>query len=107
MTFRFFITSTNLRYKCNEEPRLSGINPPFGGLSLSSGGVPTCYAAVRRGSKPTRLACVRRTASVHSELGSNSSKMDTTIVLPSIALRVNSGLSPLRDEPADQRSASC
>ena len=52
---------------------LSGISPPFGGLSLSSGQVPTCYAAVRRGSKPTRLACFRRTASVHSEPGSNSS----------------------------------
>ena len=26
----------------------SGISPPFGGLSLSSGEVPTCYAAVRR-----------------------------------------------------------
>jgi hypothetical protein len=51
----------------------SGINPPFGGLSLSSGHVPTCYSAVCRGSEPTRLACVRRTASVHSELGSNSS----------------------------------
>ena len=33
-----------------------------------------CYAAVCRGSKPTRLACLRRTASVHSEPGSNSSK---------------------------------
>ena len=53
---------------------LSGISPPFGGLSLSSGQVPTCYSAVCRGSKPTRLACVRRTASVHSEPGSNSSK---------------------------------
>ena len=26
----------------------SGISPPFGGLSLSSGQVPTCYAVVRR-----------------------------------------------------------
>ncbi len=51
----------------------SGITPPFGGISLSSGYMPTRYAAVRRGSEPTRLACVRRTASVHSELGSNSS----------------------------------
>ena len=54
--------------------RLSGITPPFGGISLSSGEMPTWYSAVRRGSKPTRLACLRRTASVHSELGSNSSK---------------------------------
>ena len=54
--------------------RVSGITPPFGGISLSSGQIPTCYAAVCRGSKPTRLACVRRTASVHSEPGSNSSK---------------------------------
>ena len=55
--------------------RLSGISPPFGGLSLSSGQVPTCYAAVRRSGRTLpRLACVRRTASVHSEPGSNSSK---------------------------------
>ena len=54
--------------------RASGITPPFGGISLSSRDVPTCYAAVRHGSEPVRLACVRRTASVHSELGSNSSK---------------------------------
>ena len=66
--------------------RASGITPAFAGLSLSPGGVPTCYAAVRRGSKPTRLACVRRTASVHSELGSNSSKMDMTVAFASVSL---------------------
>jgi hypothetical protein len=64
--------------------RPSGISPPFGGLSLSSGQVPTCYAAVRRSQHSNlpredrvlgaRLACFRRTASVHSEPGSNSSK---------------------------------
>ena len=51
---------------------LSGINHPFGWLSLSSGQVPTCYSPVRR--YIARLACVRRTASVHPEPGSNSSK---------------------------------
>ena len=54
---------------------LSGISTPFGVLSLSTRQVPTCYAAVRRSSRRVaRLACVRRTASVHSEPGSNSSK---------------------------------
>ena len=51
---------------------LSGINPPFGRLSLSPGQVPTCYSPVRR--YIARLACIRRTASVHPEPGSNSSK---------------------------------
>ena len=51
---------------------LSGINPSFDRLSLSSGQVPTCYSPVRR--YIARLACVRRTASVHPEPGSNSSK---------------------------------
>ena len=54
---------------------LSGISTDFSMLSLSLGWVPTCYAAVRRSSRRVaRLACVRRTASVHSEPGSNSSK---------------------------------
>ncbi len=57
-----------------EEPRLSGISPAFAGLSLSPGQVPTCYAAVCHALAGIRLACVRRTASVHSEPGSNSSK---------------------------------
>ncbi len=67
--------------------RASGITPPFGGISLSSGDVPTCYAAVCHGSKPVRLACVRRTASVHSELGSNSSKRDEPHFAPCGATR--------------------
>ena len=54
----------------------SGISTAFAVLSLSSRHVPTCYSAVCRSRIATvaRLACVRRTASVHSELGSNSSK---------------------------------
>ena len=68
----------------------SGISPAFAGLSLSPGKVPTCYAAVCRGSKPTRLACVRRTASVHSEPGSNSSKRRISLEGKlEIALRVS------------------
>ena len=35
--------------------------------------VPTRYSPVRRGPKPTRLACLRHAASVHPEPGSNSS----------------------------------
>ena len=62
---------------------LSGINPPFGGLSLSPGQVPTCYSPVRR--YIARLACVRRTASVHPEPGSNSSIK--VCLLPDIAGR--------------------
>ena len=62
--------------------RVSGISPAFAGLSLSSGQVPTCYSAVCHGSEPIRLACVRRTASVHSELGSNSSKRRDSLRLP-------------------------
>jgi hypothetical protein len=52
--------------------RLSGIIPPFDGLCLTSGYVPTCYYPVRRGSKPSRLACLIHAASIHPELGSNS-----------------------------------
>ena len=78
-----FLTRINVSAKWNQGYpvllRLSADIPEFGG-------VPTCYAAVRRGSKPTRLACVRRTASVHSELGSNSSKMDAAIAFASASL---------------------
>ncbi len=34
---------------------LSGITPPFGGISLSSGKVPMLYSAVCRGSNPLDL----------------------------------------------------
>ena len=38
----------NRSAKRKVKPGPSGISPPFGGLSLSPGEVPTCYAAVRR-----------------------------------------------------------
>ena len=53
---------------------ISGIIPDFSGLCPTLGKVPTCYYLVRRGSKPTRLACLIHVASVHPELGSNSKK---------------------------------
>src|SRR3989344_6046499 len=46
--------------------------PPFRLIILRQREVPMYYSPVRRGSKPTRLACIRHAASVHPEPGSNS-----------------------------------
>ena len=60
--------------------RLCGISPSFLGLSPSTGQIPTCYSPVRHSPSiciatnhaAVRLACVKHTASVQSEPGSNS-----------------------------------
>ena len=74
---------------------ICGINPAFAELSPTSGHVPIHYSPVRRSPSgasthaAARLACVKHTASVQSEPGSNSSVQSLFDSLESVLLKVN------------------